>query len=575
MGFRGRAGLLLGLRRSALPAPGQPDVLRYRRLVAELRPHVPTLRHAVRGRLAGQERQRLRVHDGHPGRSRAAHRRDRVQRPVRRARAARRGIRFDDGRVPRHRPAGLRPGLRRLVARPTPARDGTQLRLPRGATRRGRRDGPGRCRLPPRGRDRRPRSTLEDPLDAQLRPAVGDPQPARGHGEAPRPGRRAAARAAPELRLGPQLGLDRGALADEERGPRRPRAAGRLRGRGGRRDRPRPASRRTRPAVHRRAGRAVPARVRLARRVEPRVHLPDRARADGAGHRARPRLPRGGLRLPERDRGDAARHRGRLARGPRRADRRRARGDARRERRQPADGAAHPRPPLLHRPGRQRARPAGPHRDRPEAGRGRPARPARRRDVPPLQRAARPHRQRVGDRGPRDRRRAPARAGGRPAPPPARLGRDGDPIAAGLPVPRQLGLPGPLPPDAVRRPARHHRPRGIARHDRGDRPRRAHDRRVRRSARGRHPRLPDDEPGMGRPVHQDRRARDGHGRDDLASGRARPRVRHPGRDRDVRGDPADRHRRPAHASTGPTGRVEILRDGAADTTHAPATAIGR
>ena len=194
----------------------------------------------------------------------------------------------------------------------------------------------------------------------------------------------------------------------------------------GRGDRPRPAGRRARPAVHRRAGRAVPARVRLARRVEPRVHLPDRARADGAGHRARPRLPRGGLRLPERDRGDAARHRGRLARGPRRADRRRARGDARRECRQPADGAAHPRSPFLHRPGRQRARPAGPHRDRPEAGRRRPARPARRRDVPPLQRAARPHRQRVGDRGPRDRRRAPARAGGRPTPPSARLGRDGD-----------------------------------------------------------------------------------------------------------------------------------------------------
>ena len=41
--------------------------------------------------------------------------------------------------------------------------------------------------------------------------------------------RRGAPRSAPELRLGPQLGLDRGALADEERGPRRRRAAGRLR----------------------------------------------------------------------------------------------------------------------------------------------------------------------------------------------------------------------------------------------------------------------------------------------------------------------------------------------------------
>ena len=39
----------------------------------------------------------------------------------------------------------------------------------------------------------------------------------------------AAARPAPELGLGPELGLDRGALADEERGPRRRRAAGRVR----------------------------------------------------------------------------------------------------------------------------------------------------------------------------------------------------------------------------------------------------------------------------------------------------------------------------------------------------------
>ena len=39
---------------------------------------------------------------------------------------------------------------------------------------------------------------------------------------------------------------------------------------------------RARPPLHRRAGRALPARVRLARRLEPRVHLPDRPRADGA-----------------------------------------------------------------------------------------------------------------------------------------------------------------------------------------------------------------------------------------------------------------------------------------------------
>ena len=462
MGFRGRAGLLLGLRRPALPASGQPDVLRHRRLVAELRPHVPPLRHPVRGRLAGQERQRLRVHDGHPGRSRAAHRRDRVQRPVRRARAARRGLRHDDGGIPRHRPAGLRPGLRRLVAdrlRPEMERNFAYLEA--------RLDAVDEMDLADVA------CLLEDAIDvhdrhwkihwmlnfAQLSATLNlraVMEKHRGQVDEPLLGRlqnsatdrnwdsiEALWRMKNEVRDDPEL---RGAFAAEDVA-----------------ESSAPCGRRTRPAVHRRAGRAVPARVRLARRLEPRVHLPDRARADGAGHRARPRLPRGRLRLPERDRGDAARHRGRLARDPRRADRRGARGDARRERRQPADGAAHPGPPFLHRPGRQRARPAGAHRDRPEAGRGRPARPARRRDVPSLQRAAGPHRQRVGDRGPRDRGRAPARARGRPAPPSARLDRDGDAIPAGLPVSRQLGLPGPLPPDAVRRPAGHHRPRGVAR----------------------------------------------------------------------------------------------------------------
>ena len=84
VGRRRRAGLLLGLRRPAHPASGQPDVLRHRRLVAELRPHVPAVRHAVRRRLAGQERQRLRLHDRHPGRPGPSDRRDRVQRPLRR-----------------------------------------------------------------------------------------------------------------------------------------------------------------------------------------------------------------------------------------------------------------------------------------------------------------------------------------------------------------------------------------------------------------------------------------------------------------------------------------------------------
>ena len=71
-------------------------------------------------------------------------------------------------------------------------------------------------------------------------------------------------------------------------------------------------------------------------------------------------------------------------------ERRGARRDARGQRGQPADGAAHAGPPLLHRPGRQRPRPARPDGGRSEARRGRPARRGRRRDVPPLQRAAEP-----------------------------------------------------------------------------------------------------------------------------------------------------------------------------------------
>ena len=252
-------------------------------------------------------------------------------------------------------------------------------------------------------------------------------------------GRRAAAWAAPELRLGSQLGLDRGALADEERGPRRRRAADGLRGRGRAGHRAQPPGVGPRPAVHRRADGAVPARVRLARGLEPRVHLPDGSRGDGARHRARPRLPDHRLRLPDGDRGDAPRHRGGVARDPRRARGRRARGDAGRERGQPADGAAHPRPPLLHRPGRERPCSAGADGGRAEARRGRPARPAGRRDVPALQRAAEPHRQRRRARCARARGRAPAGARRGRAHPPARLGRHGHPVAAGLPVSRRTG----------------------------------------------------------------------------------------------------------------------------------------
>ena len=89
--------------------------------------------------------------------------------------------------------------------------------------------------------------------------------------------------------------------------------------------------------------------------------------------------------------------RGRQA-DPRGARGRGARGDARRQRDQPQDGAAHPGPPLLHRPGRQRPRPPRAHRPRREArGDGGP-RPARRRHLLPLQPAPRVHRQPDRDR---------------------------------------------------------------------------------------------------------------------------------------------------------------------------------
>ena len=217
-----------------------------------------------------------------------------------------------------------------------------------------------------------------------------------------------------------------------------------------------------RPAVHRRARPPVPARVRLARGVEPRVHLPDGPRAHGAGHRARPWLSHDRLRLPDRHRGDARGHRGGLARDPRGADRRGARRDARRQRHQPAHGAADARPPLLHRPGGECARAPRPDRSRSQARRRRPPRPAGRRDVPALQRAPEPDRQRRCARRPGDRRGPPAGARGCRAHPPARLGRHGHAVAARLPVPRQLGLPGPLLPAAVGRRARDHRHRRVA-----------------------------------------------------------------------------------------------------------------
>ena len=145
-----------------------------------------------------------------------------------------------------------------------------------------------------------------------------------------------------------------------------------------------------------------------------------------------------------------------------------------------------------------------------------------------------------GARRARDRGAAPCGARRREAGQAARLGRNRDAVPARLPVPRQLGLPGAVLPGGLgRRRADDQGDCRLAGRGRGRRPGRHDRRRVRRGQRRRHPRLPDDEPGVGRAVHQDRRARDRHRRDDVAPGRAVARVRHPGRHRHVHGDAHD------------------------------------
>ena len=269
--------------------------------------------------------------------------------------------------------------------------------------------------------------------------------------------------------------------------------------------------------------RAVPARVRLARRLEPRVHLPDGPRGDGAGPRARPRLPRPATttsrprsRRCARDIEAASR---RDPRGPRG---RGARGDAGRQRGQPAHGAADARPPLLHRPGRQRPRP-------PRAAGGR----------------RRSWSSRAGSTSPTTSCSCATTSCGCSSATPTAIDARGIVAArraereaakqiqprdwVGTVTPSQLAFPYLV---NWGYPERFHRQQsdderrieGIA----GSpgiiegTARVVHDgRRVRRGPRRRHPRLPDDEPGLGRPVHEDRRPRDRHRRDDLASGGAR------------------------------------------------------
>ena len=294
----GRAGALLDPRRPALPEPGLAAVLRHRRLVAHVRPHVPPLRHAVRLRLDREEHQRLRLHGRHP------------RRPGVRAEATEYEARYAP-RVPRD-PAyagqigaylgwvlpALRRELPRLVARPPAAGDRAQLRAPRRL-----RHGSGvaaRARDPARGRDRRPRPALEDPLDAQLRPVLLDHGAERDDRGGPRRGRPGAPGPPAVLRRGPQLGLDRGALEDEGGDQGRRRAARRLRGRRDRRRRRRARSRAPSAAGASSTERLAPAPagVRLQGHLVARVRVQDVGREPGADHRGAPRLPRDRLRLP-------------------------------------------------------------------------------------------------------------------------------------------------------------------------------------------------------------------------------------------------------------------------------------
>ena len=310
-----------------------------------------------------------------------------------------------------------------------------------------------------------------------------------------------------------------------------------------------PAGIRARSPPHRRADHALPARVRLARRLEPRVHLPDGPRGTRAGPRPDPRLPRDGLRLPDGDRGDARGHRGCVGRDPRRPRGGRARGHAGRQRDEPPDGAAHAGPPLLHRPGRERPRPARPDGHRAKARRGRPPRPARRRHVPALQRVADAHRRcRAVDAAAIVAERRAERAAATKVHPRNWIGTATTSQLA-FPYLVNWGYPERFYQEQSADQRQVSGIAGIAGGRRGHRPGRHDRRRVRRGRRRRHPRLPDDEPGLGRPVHEDRRVGHGYRRDDVPSGRAGPRIRDPRGHRHVGRDAADQRRATGSGST--------------------------
>ena len=317
--------------------------------------------------------------------------------------------------------------------------------------------------------------------------------------------RRGAAGPAPELGLGPQLGLDRGAVGDEGGGARRRRAARRLRGRRRRGDR--------RRAAGRERGRRF-----IAERVEPYQRefgwhavwshefiFPTFREQMEPVDRARARLARQRLRLPDGNRGDAPRHRGRLGRDPRRASR------ARRSTRCAAANEINLRmAPLTPDHHFYIDQGANAHVRLVLIAIGEKLVEAGVLDAPDDVMFLRYNELRMligdadGDRRARDRGGAPGRARGVGADQAARLGRARSrQTQLAFPYLVNWGFPEQVPP-RQRRAVDDGRVTGIAGSPgvvEGDRARGPVHRRVRRGHRRRHPRVPDDQPGLAGAVH--------------------------------------------------------------------------
>ena len=264
MGAR-RGGALLGARRPPLPEPAVAALLRHRRLVADVRPHVPALRRR-RSRRTGSRRTSTAT---------STRRRSRPTRPCGRRRTSTRRATCRASRTTPSTPAKIgaylgfvlphyagnfldwwRDRLRPEIERNFAYLDGYDT------------DAASLVELAVllRGRDRRPRPPLEDPLDAQLRAVLRDDGAERDDRGGEGRGRPGAPRPPAELGRGPQLGLDRGALADEGGDQGRRRAARGVPGRHRRRRAPRARGLRARPPLPRRAARARTGRSSATRR---------------------------------------------------------------------------------------------------------------------------------------------------------------------------------------------------------------------------------------------------------------------------------------------------------------------